>query len=78
MTELVFDGLSFYALEFVGKFIIQNKESLEKLILKNVQVERGGEEMLTKFGNKIHKIDLKVVHIENVNLSDLGIKRIII
>ena len=58
--------------------MVQNKESLEKFVLKDVHVEDRGEEMVHVMRNKSHKIDLKVIHIENVNLSEKGLRQIII
>ena len=75
MTSLEFDGVSFFKLNFVAKFMVQNKESMERLILKNVNVEsRGIDEMINVLRDSAHKIGLKVIHIENVNLSNKGLK----
>ena len=61
-------------MDFVAKFIIQNKESFEKLVLKNVQIEARGIALTNVLKDKIHKIDLKEIYMENVNLSERGLK----
>ena len=43
VSELTFQDLSFFKLDFLAKFMIENKESFEKLRLINVQIEEGGE-----------------------------------
>ena len=65
-------------MDFVAKFIIQNKESFEKLVLKNVQIEARGIALTNVLKDKIHKIDLKEIYMENVNLSERGLKQLII
>ena len=42
VTTLSFDNMAFFTLDFVAKFMVQNKESFEKLILKNLQIESRG------------------------------------
>ena len=69
---------SFFKLDFIAKFMLQNKESFEKLVLKNVHVEARGLELTNTLKDKVHKIDLKEIHIENVNLSEKGLKQLII
>ena len=58
--------------------MLQNKESFEKLVLKNVHVEARGIALTNMLKDKVHKIDLKEIHIENVNLSEKGLKQLII
>jgi len=36
VTKIEFDDFHAYKLDFISKFIVQNKESLEMLVLKNV------------------------------------------
>ena len=77
VTELSFSGRSFHRLDFVAKFMIHNKESFEKLVLKDVRVEAGGEELTRALKGKAGNIDLKSIYLENVNLSLLGLKQVI-
>ena len=78
MTEIVLQDETFFKLDFIAKFMLQNKESFEKLVLKNVQVEARGIALTNMLKDKVHKIDLKEIHIENVNLSEKGLKQLII
>ena len=77
VRELTFQNCSFFRLAFVAKFMIENKESFEKLVLKNVHIEAGGEELAETLKGKAGDMDLKVLHLENVNLSLLGLRQII-
>ena len=70
--------MSFYRLDFVAKFMMQNKESFEKLYLKDVQIEAEGLHLTNVLRDKIHKIDLKVLYMENVTLNEKGLKAIIV
>ena len=54
--------------------MVENKESFEKLVLKNVHIEAGGEELAETLKGKAGDMDLKVLHLENVNLSLLGLR----
>lgn len=77
MSELTFQDLSFFKLDFLAKFMIENKESFEKLRLINVQIEEGGEALTNVLKGKTGDLDLKTIYLENVNLSYLGLKNII-
>ena len=74
VTELSFEKMSFYKLDFVAKFIIQNKESFERLILKNVHIEARGIALTNMLKDRTYKIDLQVIYLEEVNLSEKGLK----
>ena len=78
MTEVILKDEKFYKLDFVAKFMIQNKESFEKLVLKNLHIEARGIALANVLKDKMHKIDLKELHMENVNLSEKGLKQMII
>ena len=58
--------------------MVQNKESFEKLVLKNVHIEARGIALTNVLKDKVNKIDLKEIHIENVNLSEKGLKQMIV
>ena len=77
VSQMTLIDMSFDRLAFVAKFMVQNKESFEKLILKNLYVEAAGLALTDALKSKANKIDLKVIHIENVNLSNHGIKHLI-
>ena len=77
VRELSFEGLSFYQLDFIAKFMIQNKESFEKLVLKDIHIEAGGEELTKALKGKVGDIDLRSIYLENVNLSLVGLKQVI-
>lgn len=64
-------------MDFVAKFMIENKESFEKLVLKDVHIEAGGEELANTLKGKVGNLDLKIIYLENVNLTQLGLKNII-
>lgn len=67
--KIEFDGLHCSKLDFIAKFIVQNKESFQMLILKNVTIESTGMALTNVLKDKVHKLDLNVIHLENVNLS---------
>jgi len=69
VTLIELTDMSFWKLDFVAKFMVQNKESFEKLFLKNVHIEAAGIALTNVLKNRENKIDLKVIHIENVNLN---------
>ena len=77
MRELTFQNCSFFNLAFVAKFMIENKESFEKLVLKDVHIEAGGEELAETLKGKAGDLDLKVLHLENVNFGLLALRYII-
>lgn len=77
MSELCFQDISFHSMDFVAKFMIENKESFEKLVLKDVHIEAGGEELANTLKGKVGNLDLKIIYLENVNLTQLGLKNII-
>ena len=77
VTELCFQDISFHSMDFVAKFMIENKESFEKLVLKDVYIEAGGEELANTLKGKAGNMDLKIIYLENVNLTQLGLKNII-
>ena len=54
--------------------MIHNKESFEKLVLKDIRVDAGGEELTRALKSKAGNIDLRSIYLENVNLSLLGLK----
>ena len=70
--------MSFFKLDFVAKFLVQNKESFEKLILKNLHIEARGMKLTNMLKDKAHSIDLQVIHIDNVNLNEKGLKHLIV
>ena len=78
VTELSFEKASFFKLDFVAKFMVQNKESFEKLILKNVHIEARGIALTNVLKDKAYRIDLQVIYIEDVNLSEKGLKQLIV
>ena len=71
------EGLSFYKLDFLAKFMVQNKESMEKLILKDLQLENGGAYLTETFKGVASDIRLKTIFFENVNFNISGLKKLI-
>ena len=71
------EGLSFYKLDFLAKFMVQNKESMEKLILKDLQLENGGAYLTETFKGVASDIRLKAIFFENVNFNISGLKKLI-
>ena len=57
--------------------MIQNKESFERLELKDIHIEAGGEELTKALKGRAGDIDLKSIYLENVNLSLIGLKQVI-
>ena len=78
VTECKFEDVAFFKMGFVAKFMVQNKESFEKLILRNVRIEARGIALTNVLKDKVHKIDLKVIHMENVTLSEKGLKSLVV
>ena len=75
----MFSELSFWNLGFISKFIRQNKESFERLILKNVHIEALRIISLSEaLADNPDQFNLQVIHLENVNLNKKSLKSLII
>ena len=57
--------------------MIQNKESCLRLKFKDVTIDAKGISLTNLLQSKEHNIDLNVVHMENVNIDERGLKTII-
>ena len=72
------EGLDFYKLDFLAKFMVQNKESIEKIILKDIHLENGGSYLTEAFRGVASDIKIKTIHLENINFNISGLKKLII
>ena len=67
----------FFDIKHLAKFILNNKDSIVKLKMKNVYLEDFGVSFAPKLMHLSFGPDLQNIHIENVNLSKKGLKNVI-
>ena len=77
VSEIKLEGTSFHKLDFLAKFMVQNKESLECLILKDLNLGNGGTYLTHMFKGAARDMKLKRIWLENINFNLAGLKQLI-
>ena len=77
VSQISFQNESYFDLKFLAKFILNNKESIETLSLKDVSVDDLGLSFAPKLSGFSFGPDLQNLHIENMNFSKKGLKYVI-